>query len=238
MKKEDTNGRWFTGTSDGHIAASFTAIEDATYAAIIAFARDPANRDHELLHCVDGDGSRIIDRSTGHKAADLTDSMKLAAAEQPVRFWHNHPSQDSLSHHDWRLAATTNLIEVLALNESGSLFVGRVLAPHSNLDDLLCRFSRIAEGLELTMSNFAKSVGMSIDDEISFSQRTSHVLNLAMSRCQVVAYAYRLSACDTATMKAAEGLGVVAKGLDFAVSEINRVLNPPTDPAGASAQVD
>ena len=231
MDRNNTGGRRFTGAPNGHIAVDFTTIEDTTFAVILAFARDPANRDHELMHCIDGDGSRVIDTFTGRKAAALTARMKLIAEEQSVRFWHNHPSQDSLSHHAWRLAATTNLIEVLALNESGSIFVGRMLEWHDRFDELLHQFSAIAADLEVKMSNSAKAAGMPIDDQIAFSQRTGHVLNLAISRCRVVEYAYRLSAPDTANMQLAEKLGVVTAGLDFAASEIDLILKLPTTPA-------
>lgn len=137
MKNVTTDGRWFTGASDGRIAVDFTATENATVATILAFAGNPANRDQELMHCLDGGGSRVIDTSMGRKAADLTDTMKSVAAVKSVRFWHNHPSQDSLSHHDWRLAATTDSIEVLALNENGSIFVGCMLEWHDEFDELL-----------------------------------------------------------------------------------------------------
>ncbi|MGI4794762.1 MAG: hypothetical protein ACRYG8_11910 [Janthinobacterium lividum] len=66
--------------------------------------------------------------SVGLRGAPITDGMIDAIkAETGVRIWHNHPSQDPLSHHDWECAATAAELEVLALNEHGSIFVGRMV---------------------------------------------------------------------------------------------------------------
>jgi len=228
MNDDSTDSRWFTGATHGDISVDFTALEEATLASILAYARDPVNQDNELMHCVDSAGTRVIDTSTGQRQAVLTDTMRSAAKTEPVRFWHNHPSQDSLSHLDWTMAATSDLVEVLALNESASIFVGRMLQWRDEFALLLRQFPMIAGHLHFQMSSFAKAAGMDLANEIAFSRRTGHVLNLAMSHCNVVHYAYRLSKADATIMQVAEKLGVVARGLNFAVGEINRVLIDPS----------
>lgn len=232
MNDDTDSRRWFTGASDGHILVDFTATERATIAAILDFARDPTNDGHELMHCIDTDGTRVIDMATGRGRVDLTEKMNSAiVAKEPVRLWHNHPSQDSLSHQDWKSAATTSSLEIVALNDGGSIFVGRIREWRNEIEDVLRQSMRIAADLEFKMSNFAKAANMDIDHLIAFSKRTSHVLNLAMARCQVAEYAYHLSDENRDNIQIAENLGTVAMGLDFATSEITKILSLSVDSA-------
>lgn len=221
------DGRWFTGSADGLIPIILTDLEVRSLGEIIAFARDPENRarEREMLICIDGEGTTVIDTSIGdHKAAPVTDAMKDAAEKGPVRFWHNHPSRDSISHSDWNLAGTIPTIEILAANEGGSLFVGRMLDWADGMDRVIAQFVTISGVVEQRMSDALKTAGVDIDDVVAFSHRTGHVMNLAMARCGLVEYAHRFVDADAANWAVAESNGVVAMGIALATAQIQQVL--------------
>jgi hypothetical protein len=111
--------RWLTdpaANGPSAIRPDFTDVERRAFCEILEFARDRANVDMELLQCLDAAGTCEHGRSTGRKAAPFTPEMEAAiAAKGGVRQWHNHPSQDSLSHQDWLSAGLSETVEVLAL---------------------------------------------------------------------------------------------------------------------------
>ncbi|MFW2851146.1 hypothetical protein ACM61V_04380 [Sphingomonas sp. TX0543] len=217
------HGRWFTGSADGLIPLIFTELEQGTLAEIITFARDPANRDRELLHCIDGAGTALIGSSTGYRSAPVTDEMNDAATGGPVRYWHNHPSQDSISQSDWILAATRSTIEIFAVNEVGSSFAGRILSWRDGMSDVIANFADISETVERGAADAMKVARIDFADIVAFSHRTVHVVNLAMARAGLVEYSYRFMREDAALMARAEAGGFVATGIASASAEIRRV---------------
>ena len=146
----------------------------------------------------------------------------VAASGEGARFWHNHPSQNSLSDGDWEWAATAPSIEVVALNESGSMFAGSMPHWDDAFKSVLEAFRSIAADLEFTMSRSAKTRGLGIDTQNALSHLTGHVLNLAMAANGVGAYGYSLSVPDARTASAASD--VIADGLAYAIAEIKDVI--------------
>jgi hypothetical protein len=151
--------------------------------------------------------------------------MKLAMQAGSVRQWHNHPSQDSLSHDDWLCAATSADLEILALNKHGSIFVGRVPEWEDPLEALFRWLPRLGGDLELHMSKLAKN--RALDDEmlVRLSTFTGHVLNTALAQRTTVRYAYSLRDDDDATVRACERLGVISDGIGFAADAIQEWLD-------------
>ena len=100
---------WFSDAPNGVLGdfnATMTNVERNTLLALLTFANEARNSRNELLHCLDAEGLQVIDTSTGVKVAPITDTMVKAMEEGGgVRLWHNHPSQDSLSHTDWLCAS-------------------------------------------------------------------------------------------------------------------------------------
>ena len=202
-------------------------------ADILKFAHDPANKDWELMHCVSADGQLLHATSKGHKAAPVTDSMKAAIGSgSGVRLWHNHPSQDSLSHHDWTCAATCPSVEIVALNETGSLFVGRVPCWDDDYETVFAALPGLAGDLEFKMGDKAKAAGLDIHVQIALSALTGHVLNSGLADSGATAYAHDLSDADRATVLAASD--VITFGRDYASAAILRRIaispaaRPPT----------
>lgn len=217
--------RWLTGSKDGSILAALTPTEATTLDAILNFARSPANRDIELLHCLDGAGDRVIDTTKGNKEGSLSEKMKSAAKAGPVRLWHNHPTQDSLSDKDWSAASASAAIEVVAINISGSLFVGRMQKWRDKYRALFEEhFVFIAGHVKFAIQNSAKKTGMASNELTVFERRVGHVLNLALFQLGVVQYAYCLSTDDLENFQIADDLGVVAAGIECAKREIAAVL--------------
>jgi hypothetical protein len=74
-------------------------LERFAFEAILSFTREPDNDGRELMFCLAPDGAKLVGVTTGTKAASITDRMRAAIDATGARFWHNHPSQDSLSRH-------------------------------------------------------------------------------------------------------------------------------------------
>lgn len=149
--------------------------------------------------------------------------MRAAIASRTgVRLWHNHPSQDSLSHSDWLCAGVNDDIEVLALNERGSIFVGRIVDWDGRLTALLERLPRLAGDLELRMDSLADELGLAADLRVELAHLIGHVLNRALATCMPVRYAYCLLGRDLAAVAAIEALGILSSGEALAVHAIQR----------------
>lgn len=220
--------RWFTDAApDGavRIRPNFTPLEQDVFVEILTFAHDPTNAEMELLKCLDADGTQLFDTSTGRKSAEVTDGMKAAIGAGKVRQWHNHPSQDSLSHHDWLCAATSADLEILALNERGSIFVGRVPEWEDRLEALFGWLPRLGGDVELYMSNLARSRGLEDEVLVRLSTFTGHVLNTALAQRTVVRYAYSLRDDDDWTVCGCERLGIISDGVAFAARAIQDWLD-------------
>jgi hypothetical protein len=220
---------WFTDASGGELPTPpnwLTDVEKTSLATILQFANNSANADHELLHCLDAAGSKVIDVSTGRKLAPLTNVMRQAMGEGGgVRLWHNHPSQDSLSHGDWLCLGCGPDIEILAVNASGSLFVGRIPAWCDDFEDVFKNVPVIAGLLEFKIDKAIKDQKLDPNVFNSISSLIGHVVNLAISASGVGQYAYYLSAGDLASMNAASDAGLITLAIDFAKAEIADVRN-------------
>ena len=220
--------RWFTDAAAGgpaHIRPNFTPLEQEVFVEILTFAHDPTNAEMELLKCLDADGTHLFDTSTGRKAAEVTDAMKAAMKAGNVRQWHNHPSQDSLSHHDWLCAATSADLEILALNKRGSIFVGRVPEWEDRLEALFGWLPRLGGDLEFHMSNLARNRALEDEMLVRLSTFTGHVLNTALAQRTLVRYGYSLRGDDDATVRACERLGIISEGIAFAADAIQEWLD-------------
>jgi hypothetical protein len=204
----------------------FTEVELQAFDEILAFARDSANAEMELLQCLDAAGTCEHGRSIGRKAAPFTPEMDAAiAAGGGVRQWHNHPSQDSLSHQDWLCAGLSERVEVLAVNANGSIFVGRVATWDDRLHELLPWLPRLAADLELHIDAQAKQRGLAIEHLVGLATLTGHILNTALANKMPVRYAFCLLAKDQATVLAAEALAIVADGIAFSEQAIQEWLD-------------
>ncbi len=220
--------RWFTGLQSGALAVlpiDFTEREKQTMTEIMRFAQDPMNKDRELMHCLDAHGSVLHGVSDGVKGAPITPTMeKVIHAGHGVRLWHNHPSQQSLSDYDWNCASACSQLEILAMNESGSIFVGRIPYWQDGYERVIENFRKIATDLEFKLSRLAKEGKLEIGIEIALTELTGHVLNLAMKASGLVFYAHWLSYSDQMVFDAATRKGVVDPAIAFASGEIQSVL--------------
>ena len=142
-----------------------------------------------------------------------------------VRQWHNHPSRDSLSSHDWFCAGASPNMEVLALNVHGSIFVGRIVDWDNRLHPLLAWLPELAADLEFHMDGLARERGLDPELRVELATKTGHVLNLALARTMPVRYAFRLLGRDAATMRGCEGLCIPSEGVDFAAAAISEFLD-------------
>lgn len=231
--------RWFTdpaANGPSAIKPKFTDFELGVFVEILEFARDPANVNMELLQCLDAAGICKHGRSTGWKAAPFTPEMNEAiAAGCGVRQWHNHPSQDSLSHQDWLAAGISETVEVLALNSNGSIFVGRIVDWDDRLKGLLPELPRFSGLLELHVDDLAKKQGLLAEHQIGLSSLTGHMLNTALANKMPVRYAFNLLNGDLATVAAADELSLVTDGIAFAEQLIQDWLNEQSPTADAEA---
>ena len=218
------NAHWFTDPAANGptaITPKFTEVELQALGEILPFARDSANAEMELLQCLDAAGTCEHGRSIGRKAAPFTPEMDAAiAAGVGLRFWHNHPSQDSLSHQDWFCAGLSERVEVLALNANGSIFVGRIASWDDRLHELLPWLPRLAADLEFHIENLAKQRGLSIEYVVGLASLTGHILNIALANKMPVRYAFCLLAKDQATVLAADAMAIVADGVAFSEQAI------------------
>lgn len=199
--------RWFTDPAahgPTQIRPDFTEIETATFVDILTFAKGSGLHRRELMHCVDAAGTIVHDTSTGHQRADHTPAMQIAMESRTgIRFWHNHPSQDSLSHSDWLCAGLNDDIEVLALNEQGSIFVGRIVDWDDRLTKLFEWLPRLAADLELHMDGLAHKLSLPANLKVELSHLTGHVLNRALATRMPIRYAYCFLGSDVAAIKRA-----------------------------------
>ncbi|ARU18319.1 hypothetical protein A9D14_18370 (plasmid) [Croceicoccus marinus] len=221
--------RWFTDPAakgPSAITPTFTPAELQAFEEILTFARDPANAEMELLLCVDAAGTCEYGRSTGRKGAPFTPEIDAAiAASCGVRQWHNHPSQDSLSHHDWLCAGLSDMVEVLALNDQGSIFVGRIVKWDDRLHGLLESLPRLAADLEMHVDGLAKDRGFAAIHLVAMASLTGHMLNTALANTMPVRYAYALQNADQRTIVAADALSIIADGIAFAEQAIQEWLD-------------
>ena len=221
--------RWFTDpAANGPTAVEpkFTKGELQAFGEILAFAQDSANAEMELLQCLDAAGTCVHGRSIGRKAAPFTPEIDAAiAAGGGVRQWHNHPSQDSLSHQDWLCAGVSERVEVLALNANASIFVGRITTWDERLHELLPCLPRLAADLEFHIDAQAKQQGLSIEHLVGLASLTGHILNIALANKMPVRYAFCLVGKDQATVLAAEAFALVTDGVAFSEQAIQDWLD-------------
>lgn len=231
------SSRWFTddaAAGPAEIRPVFTPFETRHFTAILEFARNEANCDWENLRCIDADGTRMYDMTVGYKCGPLTDKMKSAiAAKRGVRQWHNHPSQDSLSDSDWICAASETELEILALNERGSIYVGRLIGWDERLNHVFRGLRTLGENLERHMDGLAVQRSLDIDLQVALSRFTAHVLNLALAACcPEVRYAYTHMPEEREVLDACSALGIVEDGCVYAKAAIQKMLDEaPADPA-------
>lgn len=220
---------WFTdpaANGPSAITPTFTPAELQAFTEILTFARDPANTQMELLLCMDAAGTYEHGRSTGRNAAPLTPEIDAAIAEGGgVRMWHNHPSQDSLSHHDWLCAGLSDMVEVVALNAQGSIFVGRIVEWDDCLHGLFEWLPRLAADLEMHVDGLAKTQGLATIHLVGMASLTGHILNTALANTMPVRYAYALLNADQITIAAANALSLIANGIAFAEQAIQEWLD-------------
>ena len=223
------DARWFTDPAANGptaIKPNFTDLELQAFTEILAFAQDSANAEMELLQCLDAAGTCEHGRSIGRKVAPFTPEMDAAIdAGGGVRQWHNHPSQDSLSHQDWLCAGLSERVEVLALNANGSIFVGRITSWDDRLHELLPWLPQLAADLEFHIDAKAKQRGLSIEHLVGLASLNGHILNTALANKMPVRYAFRLLGRDRATFLAVDALAVVADGIAFSEQAIQDWLD-------------
>ncbi|MCJ2099035.1 VOC family protein [Methylobacterium sp. E-046] len=220
----------------------FTEFEESHLSAIKEFARNAANRRWENLRCLDAAGTRMHDMSCGLGGVVITDTMKsVMRAGEGARFWHNHPSQDSLSHHDWICAGSCPDVEILATNERGSIFVGRIPAWDDRLRHVLKEFPRLSGDLALHLDTLAKEAGLDFDNIYALGSFTGHVQNLALAEClapsDVLAYGYCLVQQDQAVVDACSRLGIIASGIGYARSAIQGLLAGAPAPTASNPRL-
>lgn len=231
--------RWFTDDAKDAPAAIrpvFTGLETTSFNDILAFAQGSTVHRNELMRCLDAAGTLLHAESTGHCEAPLTDEMKDAiVAGGGVRLWHNHPTQDSLSHHDWFSAGASPDVEILALNERGSIFVGRIVDWDDRLHSVFPKLPPLAGHLDLHMDHRAAIAGVDPSLRAELRKFTGHILNCALADCATVRYAYCLTPLDDAVMRAGALQEFIDDGRDFAAREIDKLLAsapPPDDEDG------
>ncbi len=220
--------RWFTDDAKDTPAAIrpvFTGLETTSFTDILTFARGSTVHRNELMRCLDSAGTCLHAESTGLGAAPVTDEMKDAiAAGGGVRLWHNHPSQDSLSHYDWICAGCSPDLEVLALNERGSIFVGRIADWDDKLHSVFPKLPPLAGHLELRMNHRAAAAKVDPALLVELSKFTGHILNQALAGCTSVRYAYCLTPPDDTIMRAGALMDFIEDGRNFASREIDKLL--------------
>lgn len=220
--------RWFTGsaaTNPRTVQPQLTVVELTTLQQILDFAADPNNAGKELMHCLDAAGTVVHDISTGDKAAPITQLMRDAiAAEKGVRLWHNHPSQDSLSHHDWLCSGASSELEVLAVNVRGSMFVGRIELWDDRLHKLLEWLPRLAADLEFYMSNISRERNLDLDAVCELPKFTGHVLNSALANHGLVQYGYRFLPIDQTLIDVFTSSNIIVDGASYAAKAIEDEL--------------
>src|SRR5690606_4570310 len=155
------------------------------------------------------------DRSIGVKKALITPSMYAAREKGPLRFWHNHPSTGSISGDDWHVPSELENVEIVAVTVSGTLYVGRMAHWDDVLSPVLKIFPRLAADVEFFMSDFAKKKDCLLL-HTNMEHLQGHILNLSMSKCDVVQYACTLSAVDQDLYDAGVIQRLVPAALEYA----------------------
>lgn len=223
--------RWFTDCAancPAPIDPEFTDTERASFQEILAFARIPQNRAHdlELMHCLDTAGSSVLARSSGTRESpvDTPEMRNALATSGGVRLWHNHPSQDSLSSKDWLCAGFEEGPEVLALNLRESFFVGRIAEWEEGLEYLLAWLHDFGPVLAAHLQTLANSREVDRATRIELKGFTGHVLNLALADRTNVRYAYHLAPADKDVIERCSSFGLIQDGRTFAASSIDQKL--------------
>lgn len=134
------------------------------------------------------------------------------------------PRRTPLSHHDWICAGCSPDLEVLALNERGSILVGRIADWDDRLHSVFPQLPPLAGHPELRMSHRAAAAKVDEDLSVELSKFTGHILNCALAGCTSVGYAYCLTPSDDAVMRAGALLEFIEDGRDFASREIDKLL--------------
>jgi hypothetical protein len=177
-------------------------------------------KDQELLICVSEDGEIELDRVVGE--ADKAELPKHILAElsqgKVIRLFHNHPSNLSLSHADWNLSTTFGgRAEPIAINTSGSIFVGATLdlqgmtalLQSKNLGDVLL----LGDGAYL-----ATPVPTHMDDDqrgqyVRYkglaAHLVSHALNQELANRRLVQYEFTLSPNDATLFAFADSVKLI-----------------------------
>ncbi len=197
--------RWFTTQSSAPDQPSdwhFTPLEEEAVAAIKAFEAEQNSR-NELMYCLDASGSRIIDITSGMREAPLSRKMRDAMeAGSALRLWHNHPSNDSLSAEDWKVASVSPDIEVVALTSTGSTFVGRVPDWDDRLEIAFKHIPQIAGFAQIEVLKANKGYPHTALDNL-----VGHLIGCELASRKLLRYAHRLSARDQAVLREALAIG-------------------------------
>lgn len=219
-------GRWFSHLSSRDLdvsEADYTLLEVHTVSAISNFMIQRQGSRDELMHCLQADGKHLVDTSSGPGEAPLTDTMREAlGAEREIRFWHNHPSCDSLSNEDWRVAGCNENVEVVALTARGSIYAGRIPKWDECLTDLLKQVPFIAGYINIRLLT-----GAGLSDGVlrgEFSTLAGHVINCELGRRELVSYGFHLSAFDTRILEEARSAGHLKTAEDTVALNFDRVI--------------
>jgi hypothetical protein len=147
------------------------------------------------------------------------------------------PRRPPLSHHDWICAGCSPDLEVLALNERGSILVGRIADWDDRLHSVFPQLPPLAGHPELRMSHRAAAAKVDEDLSVELSKFTGHILNCALAGCTSVGYAYCLTPSDDAVMRAGALLEFIEDGRDFAPARSTSFSPPPHHPRMRTASV-
>jgi hypothetical protein len=178
---------------------NYTNLEQEVIAAIKAFEVERCSS-AELMYCLDASGSRTIDISTGAREAPFSPRMKAEmAAGAELRFWHNHPSNDSLSADDWRAASVSANIEVVALTSKGSMFVGRVPDWDDQLEIVFKNIPQIAGFAQIELMKLEKSDPSR--NASAIEHLVGHLINVELATRKLLSYAFDLSEVDRTALQ-------------------------------------
>lgn len=218
--------RWFAAAEVHSLRVAerdFTSLERETAAALSQFMLSNQGSRCELMHCLDARGHQLIDTSTGVGEALVTEAMKEAMRSgQEIRFWHNHPSGDSISSGDWLVAGAGETIEVLAVTARGSMFVGRIPTWVDGLDVLLDRMP--------SMVGYANIPLLPRDGDpdellrVSLTGLVGHLFNVELARRGLVLYGFSLSPEDAGILEQGATKGYVALAERKIAENLDRLM--------------
>lgn len=182
----------------------------------------------ELLICLSGDGSYVVDAAAGAvDRVELTDKMLVAAASASgCRLIHNHPKEGSLSSADWRLAsAYSGIAEMTAVNSRGSIFRGAPLRPiphalatavASDRDDLSVEVEQAVSKPMWDTFNQALSGGRELPSPEGMLAELrwiwSHLVNERLHGRGDVLYDFQLAPSDKVDLDRVEYARIIATG--------------------------